>query len=70
MARGGLNSLFKNSTNSLEQEVSKEESKAFCSSSKGGLQSTYSTILVAKITRHRRAMSLLTLESYLKFLYK
>ena len=35
MARGGVNSLLKNSTNSLEQEVSKQQSEAFCSSSKG-----------------------------------
>jgi len=35
MARGGVNSLFKNSTNSLEQEVSKKQSEAFCPSSKG-----------------------------------
>jgi len=34
------------------------------------LQETYPTILVDMITRHTRAMSLLTLESYLKFLYK
>jgi len=31
----GVNSLFKNSTNSLEQEVSKLQSVAFCSSSNG-----------------------------------
>jgi len=30
-----VNSLFKNSTNSLEQVVSKQQSEAFCSSSKG-----------------------------------
>ena len=35
IARGGVNSLFKNSTNSLEQEVSKKQSGAFCSSSNG-----------------------------------
>ena len=35
MARGGVNSLFKNSTNSLEQEVSKKQSEAFSSSSNG-----------------------------------
>jgi len=34
------------------------------------LQATYPTILVDIISRHTRAMSLLTLESYLKFLYK
>ena len=34
------------------------------------MQATYPTILVDMITRHTRAMSLLTLESYLKFLYK
>ena len=36
----------------------------------GCLQATYPTILVDMITRHTRAMFLLTLESYLKFLYK
>ena len=66
----GVNSLFKKSTNSLEQEVSKQQSEAFCSSSNGCLQATYPTILVDMITRHIRAKSLLTLESYLKFLYK
>ena len=35
MARAGVNSLFKNSTKTLEQEVSKKQSEAFCSSSKG-----------------------------------
>jgi len=34
------------------------------------LQAIYPTILVDMITKHTRAMSLLTLESYLKFLYK
>jgi len=34
------------------------------------LQATYPTILVDMITRHTRALSLVTLESYLKFLNK
>ena len=70
MARGGVNSLFKNSTNSLEQEVSKKQSETFALALMECLQATYPTILVDIITRHTRAMSLLTLESYLKFLYK
>jgi len=65
-----VNSLFKISTNSLEQEVIKKQSKAFCLSSKGVFASHFPTILVDIKTRHTRAKSLLTLESYLKFLYK
>jgi len=70
MARGGVNSLFKNSTNSLEHEVSKYKAKLFALALNGCLQATYPIILVDIITRHTRAMSLITLESYLKFLYK
>ena len=54
MARGGVNSLFKNSTNSLEQKVSKNQAKLFALALKGCLQATYPTIIVAMISMHTR----------------
>jgi len=58
MARGGWIAYLKKSTNSLEQEVSKKQSVAFCSSSKRGcLQATYPTILVTMITKHTSSRS-------------
>jgi len=59
MARRGVNSLFKNSTNSLEQRLVNNKAKLFALALKGCLQATYPTILVDMITRHTRAISLL-----------
>ena len=46
------------------------KAKLFALALMGFLQATYPIILVDMVTRHTKAMSLLRLESYLKFLYK
>ena len=65
-----MNSLFKNLQTHYSKRLVNNKAKLFALALKGCLQATYPTILVDIITRHTRAMSLLILESYPKFLNK